>query len=859
MNKIHPPKFAARILTWLIRDDLAEEVLGDLEEKFYSVAESKSLIRARLNFWYQVVNYIRPFALTSKHKLSTTIAVMFRHNLTLTFRNFLKNKSQFLINLTGLSTGLACVLFIYLWIADERQVDGYHEKDARLYQVMSNHSDASGIHTWKGVPGMLLEEIQTSVPEVESAVAMTDVHEFSLSVGDSYFKADGKFSSRDFFDVFTFPLIEGFKEQALSSKSSIVITRSLAEKLFKRADVVGEQVTWHMSGMEKILQVTAVVEDNPKGTSEPFDFLMSWDYYHDDLISYKNWNNYYGRIAVVLNQSADKGGAENKIDQILKEKQDSDEVDLFLAKFSDKYLYSKYENGEQAGGRIEYVHLFSIIGLFILFIASANFINLSTARASHRTKEIGVKKAMGASRSSLIQQFFTESLLMSVIALLVALALVWLLMPQFNLITGKHLTLYVDTSLFIAMAMLVIFVGLVAGIYPALYLSGFRSIEVLKGKITRTSGENWGRKILVVTQFSLSIIMIMSVMVVYNQMQFIKTKNLGYDRENLIYFDREGDLMQKPEAFLSELKNLPDVSGAALSGFIIGGGNSTGGVSWEGKTDRDQIQFWEIRSGYGLIEILAVEVLQGRSFSDLYGADSLSVMVNESAVRAMGMDDPVGKNIQHYTGEKKIVGVVKDFNFTSLHTKVEPTIFLFAPEETYYITAKLNKGNEAEALEKIQSVYEDFNPGYVFKPKFINQDYQALYASEEKVSSLSKYFAGLAVLISCLGLFGLVSFTTEQRRKEIGIRKVLGSDVFSIVLLLSRDFTRMVLAAIVIALPIAYLLTSKWLENFAYAIDLKWWFFVGSAFIALTIAWLTLGLNTLKAANSNPVDCLRDE
>lgn len=854
-----PPKLAQRLLTWLIRHELAEEVLGDLEEKFYTMAQ-KSLFRAKLNYWYQVLHYLRPFAIrkSSRSKHANNMA-MFQHNLILTFRSFKKHKSQFLINLTGLTTGLACVLFIYLWVDDERKIDKFHENDDRLYQVMSNHTDANGTHTWKGVPGLLLEEIQARVPEVAHVSAATDAHQFTLFADGSSFKAQGKFASPGILDVFTLPLIAGNKEDVLADKSAIVLTESLAKRLFKTIDVVGKQVSWHFMGNEKTLQVSGVLKDLPKNASDRFDYLMSWDYYHDDLINYKNWNNYYGRIAVVLGENSDKASAQTKIDAILKEKQEDERVDLFLAKYSDRYLFSKYENGMQAGGRIEYVHLFSIIALFILFIACINFINLSTAKASHKTKELGIKKTLGASRQSLMGQFFTESVLLSFTALVVAFLIVWAFLPQFNFITQKELTLGFNNQMILIALSLVLVVGGIAGAYPALYLSGFKSLEVLKGKRSASAGEIWIRKGLVVVQFTLSIILIASVLVVYQQMEFVKNKNLGYDRNNLIYFDREGKLIENYKAFIHELKNTSGVEDVAVSGFMVGGGNSTGGVSWPGKTEEDQIQFWEIHAGYGLIGMMGIELLKGRTFSDEFGADSVGIIFNEAAIAAMGIENPIGKTVSHYKGERRIIGVVKNFNTGSLHTKVEPTLFLFEPENTHLIMAKLKQGNETETIGKLEELYSSFNPGYVFNPRFIDQDYQALYTSEERVSILSRYFAGLAIFISCLGLFGLAAFTTERRIKEIGIRKVLGSSIFGIINLLTMDYTKMVGVAIVIALPVSYFVAKEWLTDFAYRIDLEWWLFACSAIAALIIAWLTVGFQTFKAARANPVECLRDE
>lgn len=853
-----PPHLAEKLLLQFLRDDLAEEVLGDLQEKFHRTVERKSLRRAKLNYWYQVFNYLRPFAI-AKFRSNSSYTAMFRHNLNLTLRNFRKYKSQFLINLTGLSTGLACVLFIYLWVMDEIRTDRFHEKGERLYQVMSNHTDASGINTWKGVPGLLLEEIQAGIPEVESAVATTDAHEYTLSVGDSYFKANGKFASNDFFNVFSYKLAEGDKRTALADKSGILITRSLSERLFKSEEVIGKQIVWHFWGKTKTVQVAGILEDISERSSEKFDFIMSWDYYHDDLITYKNWYNYYGRIMLVLQPNADRDVAAAKIDAILKEKQKNENVDLFLTKYSDKYLYSKYKNGVQAGGRIEYVRLFSAVAVFILFIACINFINLSTAKASQRIKEIGVKKSLGASRRSLIGQFFTESMLLSLLSTVAAVLIVWLLLPQFNLIADKELTLDVDWQTLLIAAIISLAVGLIAGSYPALYLSGLKSIEVLKGNLSRKTGEVWGRKALVVFQFTLSVVLVVAVLVVYQQMEYVKTKNLGFNRDNIIYFEREGKLIDNYEAFVHELKSVPGVKDAAVSGFMLGGANSTGGVDWPGKKPEDQVQFWEINAGYGSVDMMGIELVEGRTFSEVFGADSTGVIFNETAIRAMGMDDPIGKTITHYTGEKKIIGVVKDFHLISLHTEVEPMLFLYEPAKTHFVMARLRNGGEAETTTSIQSLYEAFNPGHPFVPQFLDQDYQALYKSEQRVAVLSRYFAGFAILISCLGLFGLAAFTAERRIKEIGIRKVMGSSVVGIVYLLTSDFTKMVLIAIFIALPLSYYLAGEWLKDFAYRINLSWWYFAGAGAAALLIAWVTVGFQTFRAARINPSKCLRHE
>ena len=855
MNK---NKLPLRLLRQFCRPDLLEELEGDLMEMYESQKAERGAKKAIRWLWWEVVKLFRPGivrSLEENQKLNT----MLIHNLTLTFRNFRKHRSQFLINLTGLSTGLACVLFIYLWVRDERSMDQFHEHSDRLYQVMSNHTDASGIKTWKGVPGLLLEEIQSSIPEVEKAVATTDTYAYTLSVGDSYHKAQGKFASEDFFDVFSFPLSQGKKESLLTNRSGIVITESLAMRLFGTTDVIGKQLIWHFWNNEKTVQVTGVLADLPASSSDKFDFLMSWNYYHDELITYKQWGNYYGRIFLTLNDETDPKIVDNKVTEIIREHNKNDNVKLFLARYSDRYLYDNYENGEQAGGRIEYVQLFTIIALFILFIACVNFINLTTAKAAYRIKEIGVKKSMGATRRSLVEQYFTESLLLATISMGVAYLIVWIFMPQFNTISQKEVALALDVPLLTATFALLLVVGVIAGSYPAFYLSGLNTIEVIKGKLKSGTGGGWGRNALVVVQFTLSIIMISAVVIVYNQMDYVNHKNLGYDRENLVYFVREGKILSNYAAFLQELKNVNGVVNAEVSGFMVGGGNSTGGVSWEGKAPEDQIQFWEIRAGHDNLGLLGIEMAEGRDFSPEYGVDTSGVIFNETAIAAMGMDDPIGKKIRHYEGEKTIIGVVRDFNMISLHTRMEPMMFLYDPNQAIYVMARIEKGKETQTLGEMEKLYTSFNSGFPFNPQFVDQDYQAQYVAEKRVSRLSGYFAGFAILISCLGLFGLAAFTVERRTKEIGVRKILGAGVFRIVVMLSGDFTKMVVVAIVLALPIAYLIAASWLENFAYSIELNWWYFALSAVAALIISWLTVSTQTFKAATINPASCLRDE
>jgi len=529
-----------------------------------------------------------------------------------------------------------------------------------------------------------------------------------------------------------------------------------------------------------------------------------------------------------------------------------------MSPYSGLYLHGNYENGVQSGGRIEYVRLFSVIALFILVIACINFMNLSTAKAAARIKEVGVKKALGAGRKRLAIRYISESMLMTFLSLIAAVAIVGLVLPQFNLITGKQLELRPDARLVVSLLSITLFTGLIAGSYPALYLSGFNPVAVLKGKLNSSVGEVWIRKGLVTFQFTLSIILIVSVLVVYKQIEFVQRQNLGYNKDNVIYFDVEGRVKENPETFLSEIKKIPGIQSAASSTHDMIGHAWSTSIGWEGKEPDENVQTQIMAVNPDFLETLGMEMKTGRFFSRDFPTDSGKIIFNEAAIEAMRLKDPIGKKAQ----DSEIIGIVKNFHFESFHVDVQPQLFIlhrgkFAPAN--YIMARIAAGREAETLERLDTFYKSYNPGFPLEYTFIDEDYQRQYISEQRVSTLSRYFAGLTIVISCLGLFGLAAFTAERRLKEIGIRKILGSTDFGIVRLLSGDFTKIVLLAIATALPVSYFIARKWLDEFAYRIDLEWWFFVGSGVLALLIAWFTVGLQTVRAARVNPAQCIKDE
>ncbi|WP_200979333.1 ABC transporter permease [Echinicola sp. 20G] len=785
---------------------------------------------------------------------------MLKHHLIIFIRNIRKDRSTFLINLIGLSTGLACVLLIYLWVNDETKMDKFHENHDRIYQVIEHVEFSDGVQTFIETSGPMAELLADEMPEVEYAASSIPPDWFGkhlLTVGEKNLKAVGQLVSKDYFNIFSYPLIQGDKDQVMADPNSIIISRELATNLFGTTEnVVGEAVEFEH---DRTFQVSGIFENVPSNSTLQFDFVLSTEASKEipPWTSLHTWNSTGPKVYVLVREGADIQLLNSKVEKIRKSRNEQTIQTATLVSFSDHYLHGNYENGKQVGGRIEYVKLFSLIALIILVIACINFMNLSTARASKRLKEIGIKKAVGADRESFIFQFLTESVAMSLLALVLAVGLVMLFLPQFNVIVGKQLGLSLDIPLFLTALGIAIFAGLIAGSYPALYLSKFSAIKVLKGKLNSSFGEFMTRKGLVVVQFVLSIVLIVSVLVVYRQIEFVQSQNMGYDQDHIVTMEVEGDIKKQLQAFMSEAKKLPGIKNASSTTHPMIGKNWSTSISWEGKEDNDATQFIIFGVDYDFIETMGMEVLEGRSFSREYGADSMGIIFNETAIKTMGIEDPIGKTVAN--GRATIIGVVKDFHFKSLKEKVDPIFIRMMPEAVRHIMVSVEGGQEKAALEGLQNLYQTFNPGYPFEYRFLDEDFQVQYESEQRVATLSKYFAGLAIIISCLGLFGLSAHTAEQRTKEIGIRKVLGASVSGVVALLSKDFIRLILIAILIATPIAWYMMYRWLQDFAYRIDLQWWMFAGAGLAAIVIALLTVSSQAIKAALMNPVNSLRSE
>jgi ABC-type antimicrobial peptide transport system permease subunit len=786
---------------------------------------------------------------------------MFRQNLLFIYRNFKKFKSTFFINLIGLSSGLACTLFIFLWVSDELNVDKFNEKDSQIFQAMENRKIDSGIGTGAESSGPLAEALLKEMPEIEYAAAVAPPGWFgksTLSINDNDIKAVGQYAGKDYFNIFSYDLIQGDKDKVLTEKKSIVISDELALKLFDTTEnIIGKTIDFQH---KKQFVVSGIFKKIPSNSSNQFDFVLTWEEMEDSSPWVREWGNTGPHTYVMVKQGTSINQLNGKIANLIKIKTQDSSRNLFLKRYSQNYLYGNYENGVQAGGRIEYVRLFSIIAFFILLIACINFMNLSTAKASRRMKEVGMRKALGATRKSLIFQYMGESLLMTLLSLLLAILIVIVFLPYFNQITGKQIALFFNAKLLISLLVITVFTGLIAGSYPALYLSRFNPVKVLKGTFQSSLSELLARKGLVIFQFTLSVILILSVIVVYKQIEFVQTKNIGFDKDHIVSFEIEGAVAKSPAVFLLELKNIPGIINASSTAHRMVGHNfATAGLEWEGKNPNELVYFECIKANYDLIETLDIQMKVGRSFSRNFGADSSKIILNETAIETMALKDPIGKKIRLWDQDREIIGVTKNFHFESLHEKVKPLFFCLLPFETKYVMAKIQAGKERETVARLEKFYKKYNPGFTLDYKFLDSDYQAQYVAEKRVSVLSRYFAGIAILISCLGLFGLAAFTAEKRRREIGVRKVLGATIAQIVLLLSRDFMRLVFIAIVIAFPIAFWATQRWMQGFAYKTTLGWWLFVLPGILAILIALLTVSYQAIKAAIANPVKSLRTE
>jgi len=748
-----------------------------------------------------------------------------------------------------------------LWVKDELSISRNHEKIDHIYAVMTNHDNSGGIVTLGITPGDMAEAMKAELSQVELAAGASPfIDGVAFENGTTKMTGAGLFVDQAYFDIFDVEFLEGNPNQIMTGINSLAISETMATKLFgSPKEAMGKSVKWQVFDFQNEVEVTGVYQDFGSREVDKPDYFLSFSFFKQMLGEGVHWDNYNASTYLLLRPETDVAAFNNQIAGFIKAKAEGSNVSAFVQSYGDTYLYGTYEDGKIAGGRISYVKLFSAIAIFILLIACINFMNLTTARSMSRLKEIGVKKSMGASRGGLFGQFMVESLLLTFMALILAIMATFILQPFFSQVTSKTLSMSFQPELILLLLGIWLLTSFLAGIYPAVYLSKFKPVEVMKSTIKGSFGELLARKGLVVFQFAISLLLIIGISVISKQMSFIQNQNLGYDQSHLLQINASGINPQQLESFLGQLKKSPGVENASsLSHPLVGLQSSTIGLKWEGKNPDEQVKFENVSINMGLIETMGFELVNGRSFSPDFGDEESKIILNEAAVRTIGFADPIGQVVNLWGDDKEVIGVVKDFNFESLKENVKPAFLKYDPEFAQKIMVRIGSQNQQETIAGVDAIFVK-QTAQPMDYSFMDADYQSLYASEQRVSNLAKYFGVMAIFLSCLGLFGLAAFTAEKRKKEIGVRKVMGASTMGILTLVSKDFVNLILVSIVIAMPLAWYFANNWLESYAYQTNLSWWIFVASGILLILIAVITVGFQAFKAASANPVDSLKSE
>ncbi|GAB3964061.1 ABC transporter permease [Spirosoma terrae] len=865
-----PPRLADRFLTWFCAPHLREEVLGDLHERYVLRVQQLGETRARRRYWRDVLAYMRPEFIQRKPQPypTPTNTTMIRNHLKIAFRNLIAGKSFSVINMAGLSVGMAGAALILLWLQNELSFDRFHTHKDRIYQVYGLASAVDGQSVAISATSQPLgPALKKDYPEVEQATRVKEVDNFLIRVGDNRFTGlQGAFVDPAFLDIFSFPLLEGTKNEQLSSVSSIVITEKLARKLFGSEQALHKTI--QLDSADNFV-VTGVLKDLPSNTQFTFEYLLPWDYLKKPGSGWQNesWLSNNTATYILLKPNANVAAFNDKIRDMTQRYAGRQDVwTHFIYPMSQWHLYSRFENGQPVGGRIETVQIFGLIAAFILLIACINFMNLSTARSEKRAKEIGIRKVAGAGKGLLIGQFITEAFLMTCFAGALALLIVQLVLPAFNTLIDTQLAIpYQRYTFWLYALAFMAFTSLLAGSYPAFYLASFQPIGIFSKRFKRTQLGISPRKILVVLQFTFAIILGTATIIVRDQIIYAQERDKGYADNNLIQVNFSGDIEKNYGSIKQELLNAGIATSITktLTGLTNGGWH-TWGLRWPNEAPKDtNTTITLFSSDADLVKTAGMKLLAGRDI-DIYNypADSFSVVLNETAVKLMGFQNPIGQTITNRSKNQhwRVVGVVKDYIAGSPYEQIPPIVIQGPGSSFNTMHIKFNPNRStADNLAQAEQIFQKYNPTYPFDFRFLDEEFAQKFDNEQRTKTLAGLFAALAIFISCLGLFGLTSFTVEQARKEIGIRKVLGASAANVVALLSKDFLKLVLFAFLIAIPITWYSMHQWLEAFTYRIGISWWIFATAGLLAMLIAFLTVSLQTVKAALVNPVKSLRSE
>lgn len=801
---------------------------------------------------------------------------MLKNLLKISIRSIAKDKTYSIINILGLTIGITCSLFLLMYILDELSYDRYHKNADNIYRVISNIKEPDNAFTWAVAQIPLAEELRDNYPEVTNAVRFFGAGRTLFKNGDKQFYEEEFYrADSTVFDMFSYEFITGDPATALDNPFSIVLTEKIAKKYFAGAREAFGQSLQNAQGEE--FKVTGVLKDVPLNSHFRYDALISKNSQSSNQFD-GSWGNFGVFTYIQLPGGYDLSKMYASLDSVIKQKVDpifaqyNIKIKYELQKIIDIHLHSKIQDEAEAGGDISYIYIFGAVAAFMLIIACINYMNLATARSANRSKEVGVRKVMGSQRSQLIIQFITESMVIAIIALITSLVLIYALLPSFNTLANKELpfSYILQAPVMLSLIGIILFVGVVGGSYPAFYLSGFNPVSVLKGKLAAKGGSVVFRKVLVITQFAISIFMLISTLVVFDQLQYIRNKDLGFDKSRVLRLDlSERELREKANVLMERLKQSPEVAGVGMSNAAPGQGIGKLLLKVEdneGKlTDRGVDLFG---ANFDFVKTMGMEIITGRDFSrDVTSDTTYAVLVNEAMVKRMAWENPIGKKFIFQGGgpnntdiEKRVVGVVKDYHQNSLYDAIEP-LMIVLDKNHRYVFVRTEEGDVRKSLAAIEKGWKEIFSNSSFEYTFLDQDFNSQYKADEKRSQIFTAFSGLTVLIACLGLLGLSAFTTEQRTKEIGVRKVIGASINSLVVLVSKEFFLLVGIGMVLALPAAWYFTESWLQNFAYRIELQreWPTFLVSALLAFVITLITVGFHVIRAASANPVKALRDE
>ncbi len=809
---------------------------------------------------------------------------MFKNFFKTAIRSLQKNKGYSFLNIFGLAIGIACAGLIFLWVEDEMNFDTNNVKKDRIFLVKTNANVDDGVFTHSSTAGPTAPAMQATIPGVANTCRTTeDGTSFLFTIGDKSVNASGKYVEPSFFNMFTLPFIQGNAGSAFGQLHSIVLTQKTVKKFFgDEENILGKTV--RMDNKQDYV-VSGILQDLPENSTIQFEWLAPFKVWYDTNPRAATWFNFGLTTYIELTPGVDVASINKRLLSpyydftTQKIEKDKSSVHVFLFGMNDWHLRNDFDNGKPTGsGQILYVRLFSIIAWIILFIACINFMNLATAGSEKRAKEIGVRKVLGSGKKNLVVQFIGEAMFMALLAAVVAVVIMSLALPAFNSLVHKNLFLeFTNPYHIIALLLLTVVCGLVAGSYPAMYLSSFNPIFVLKGIKLKTGSGPVIRKGLVVVQFAVSVTLIISTIIIYQQIQHVKNRDIGYNKNNLLEISAQGNIVKDFTAIKQDLINTGVVKNVALADHTtIGGGNNTTSISWQGKDPNSNIVISTRLVSNEFISTTGMQIIGGRDFQPAdfveFGdnhmpkdsTQPMNVIITQSMEKLMGKGSAVGKTLQRQSDkgsfEMNVTGVIKDYVYGDMYGQSAPVIFFDIPEAASLLYIKIApQSNTENALAKITAVVKKDNPAYPFEYKFVDDEFNQMFLSEMLVSKLSRVFASLAIIISCLGLFGLAAYTAERRTKEIGIRKVLGASVSGIAGLLSKDFMKLVFLSCLIAFPVAWWAMNQWLLNYLYRVEISWWIFVIAGVTALAIALFTISFQAIKAAVANPVKSLRTE